>query len=329
MLESNKAITDDNSKFILKLTLLFLIIALFIFLCSCQLNNPYINPVNRKPLPNMNSTTPTLSNSKQNNTTNKSQEQLYIKREQVNIKPRDFGSSSGSIWADSPSPKNLVTEFKPTKPGDIVTVNIPEDLQYKPDAGAAGGATPTPKGESAKSFKFQVAGIEPGGDVYLRGVKNYIGNNGEERNVVVMAKMPRRNMNNSDINAADLTEVAVSESSNGGQSDYTTTGWDQTVSKKISNFSPDNTAQTASIDAERKDLDTQKKALADQQKSIAEQTDRLKKDRARLDAETARAKGILNAATSVGEGNTAAPSGAQPARAPANAAAAPPAGAGR
>lgn len=306
-------IPELNSKRLFQITFVLLLFSLVIFLASCQTrnNNQYGNRVNSVPLPNM-QPKPMLSNGIMNKGDfNKGQEQLYIKREQKSIKQRESGSSTGSIWADSSSPKSLVTEFKPSKPGDVVTVNIPENLQFKPDANTQAGSTAqnqnaqNQKVEPVKSFKFEVVGIEPGGDVYLRGVKNYTSDNGEQRNVVVMAKVPRRNINDSEINAKDLTEVAVNENVNGMQSDYASTGWDPVVSRKISGYAPDATAQLATLNAEKKDIETQKKSLAEQKKSLDAESERIKKDRKRLDTETARAKSIIDAATIVGSGSDA------------------------
>ncbi len=337
------SIPEPASNRIIKLTLLFLFLAIIIFLVSCQTNrnNPYGKRVGYSQF-SKNQPNAFLGKSllKTSGSNEKGKEQLYIKRELKSIKQKETGSTSGSIWADSASPKNLITEFKPSRPGDFVTVNIPEDLQYKADAAAPAatpGQTPAAKVEPVKSMKFEVAGIEPGGDVYLRGSKTYTDENGEQRNIMVLAKLPRKNINNTEINAKDLTEVAVDENLNGAGSNYSTTGWDQTVSRKVSGYSPDLSAQTAKFDAEKKELDVQKKALADQQKALTEGNDRLKKDRQRLDAEAARARSLLDAATVVSSSEnqastandaagTKTASGTAPANAPAAApaAAAPP-----
>jgi hypothetical protein len=278
------------------------VLSLCIFFVSC-VNDQYANRVSQVPLPMAN---PRASFSKGAHLGNlkgkKDKEQLYIKRDNLRIQSKEEGSTTGSLWADSASPKNLATEFKPSKAGDVVTVHIPEDLQYKPDEGNApskAGATAAPenKKEPVKSFKFEVVGIEPGGDVYLRGMKSYVSDTGDQRNIVVMAKVPRRNINNSQINANDLSEVAVNENSMGSQSEYTSTGWDKMVSKKITDSAPDLKAQTALAQEQQKEIDTQKKALAEQKKALDDQADRLRKDRARLDAtKTAQAPASPNAA---------------------------------
>ncbi|MES2614159.1 MAG: hypothetical protein V4591_01955 [Bdellovibrionota bacterium] len=299
MSPNNEIIFELSTKRLIQLTTLFMFLALAMFLASCQMSEPYGNRVGHAPLPNI-QPTPSYANKgiSQNNSVNKGQEQLYIKRDQLSIQPKEFGSSSGSIWADSSLPKSLATEFKPTRPGEVVTVNIPENLQFKDEAA---------KTEPAKSFKFEVAGIEPGGEVYLRGVKNYTAENGEQRNIIILAKIPRRDFNNSEINAKDLTEVAVHESSSTGESDYSSTGWDQTVSKKIAGYTPDVSTKTAALESEKKEVETQKKALADQQKALTDESERLKKDRKRLDAETARATNTQAKAPSAPQAPAAAP----------------------
>lgn len=327
-------IPELKSKWLIRITFLLLFLVFIIFLTSCQMGDQYRNRVGYTPLPKgqaSNSLAPQPSFNG-NKRFDKGQEQLYLKREQINIKQKEIGSSSGSIWADSAAPKNLMTEFKPSKPGDFVTVQIPENLQYKPEQNAqannAAGANSNQQAEPVKSMKFEVVGMEPGGDVFLRGTKNYTSENGEQRNIVVMAKVPRRSINSSEINAKDLTEVAVNENLNGAPSNYSTVGWDQVVSRKIANYTPDLSAQITQLDGQKKEIETQKKALADQQKSLADEAERLKKDRKRLDSETARAKSILDAATSVGESSepkTAA--GAPKANSPAGSAA-PPAASG-
>ena len=296
-----KKIPRPKEEKIIHFTLFLFFLSMLIFLVSCHSNAAYAQ--NK------------MDN--QNNYVKKEQEQFYIKRDELSIRQRETGSSSGSIWADSASPKGLVTEYKPTKTGDIVTVNIPEALQYKPESSAstpdatagANAKAPADKGDVVTSFKFEVVAIEPGGDVFLRGTKTYISDKGEQRTVMVVAKVPRRSINNSEINASDLTEVAVNETGAMGHSDYSSTGWDKTVSQKVSGSYTDSAKQNETLFAERKDLETQKKALADQLKTLKEDTERLKKDRQRLDQERAQAKSLLDSAVIVGDAKDAGAAG--------------------
>ena len=109
--------------------------------------------------------------------------------------------------------------------------------------------------------------------------------------------MPQRSLNKFEVDAKDLTQVAVNSVINGAASDYSSAGWDITTSRKVSGFAPDLNSAIASLDGQKKELDTQQKALKDQQKALTEEADRLKKDRNRLNAETAQAKQLLDSAT--------------------------------
>lgn len=263
-----------SKKFVLRFTIGFSILVLIIFFSSCHKANAQYT---------------------ENKEQTKGQEQLFIKRESLQIKSKEGGSTTGSIWSDAPQPKSLATEYQPTHTGEIVTVNIPESLQYKPGTEQPNSNT-NQKYDPIKSLKFEIVGFEPGGDVYLRATKNYISESGEQRSIMVMAKIPQRNLNKFEINANDLTQLAVNSSINGEISDYSSAGWDLTTSRKISGFAPDLNSAIASLDGQKKELDIQQKSLKDQQKSITEETERLKKDRARLDSQTAQAKKILDSA---------------------------------
>lgn len=275
-----------SKKFVLRFTIVFFIIVLLVFFTSCKAY----------------SQTSTLQNTN-NNTSNKTdnlknQEQLFIKRENLQIKNKEAGSSSGSIWADSTQPKGLVTDYQPTHIGDVLTVTIPEDLQFTPPADQANAAN-AQKFDPVKSLKFEVIGIEPGGDVFLRATKNYVSETGENRSILVMAKMPQRNLNKFEISANELTQVAVNTNINGATSDYSYSGWDKIVSRKVSGFAPDLNSMATALEGKTKELETQQKALKDQQKSLQDEADRVKKDRERLNSETAKAKQLLDSATIV------------------------------
>ncbi|KAB8027974.1 hypothetical protein [Fluviispira multicolorata] len=292
-----------SKKFVLRLTFLFVIIALIIFFSSCT---PTFNASaqNFTPRPLVGNLNDPQSDSlekkiERNNSTEnpRNQEQLFIKRENLSIKSREAGSTSGSIWADSMQPKSLATDFQPAHVGEIITVNIPEDLQYKPDtAPQAGAGASSQKYDPIKSMKFEVVGFEPGGDVYLRGSKTYVSETGETKSLLVMAKIPQRSLNKFEVDAKEITQIAVTENNSGQVSDYSAAGWDLTVSRKLSGYAPDLNTAMASLDGQKKELETQKNALKEQEKSLKDEADRLKKDRSRLDAETAQAKKILESA---------------------------------
>ena len=289
-----------SKKFVVRFTIGFVLIVLIIFFTSCKANAQVVPSPGAIPLPvkqaEMFDPNSTKQDKNENTENSKGQERLFIKRENLQIKLKEPGSSSGSIWADSSQPKSLSTEYQPTRAGEVITVTIPDDLQYKPAADQASGSTDQ-KFDPVKSLKFEIVGFEPGGDVYLRGSKTYVNESGEQRSVMVMAKMPQRSLNKFEVDAKELTQVAVNSKINGASSDYSSAGWDVTTSRKVSGFAPDLNSAIASLDGQKKEMDIQQKALKDQQKALAEEADRLKKDRNRLNAETAQARQLLDSAT--------------------------------
>ncbi|WP_186647602.1 hypothetical protein [Fluviispira vulneris] len=301
-----------SKKIVLRLTILFAIIAMIIFFSSCAPNRVYAQNLPIRPLVgNING--PQNNNEdlkiEKNNPVDipRGQEQLFIKRENLSIKTREAGSSSGSIWTDSMQPKSLATEYQPSHVGETITVNIPDDLQFKdspnpaqPPAGGAAPATPPASGQKydqVKSMKFEIVGFEPGGDVYIRGTKNYISDTGESKNILIMAKLPQRSLNKFEVDAKEITQIAINENSNGQSSEYSAAGWDMTVSRKLSGYAPDMNTTIAALDGQKKELETQRNALKEQQKALKNDEERIKKDRSRLDAEMAQAKKLLDSAT--------------------------------
>ncbi len=231
-------------------------------------------------------------------------EYLYAKKERVIVKRKETGSPTGSMWADAGQSRDLFAEDRPQRVGDIVTITIPEDLRYaSTPGGAAASATPAAgptalgsersgasesasapgvgTGESLKDFRMEIVGVESTGDVYLRGVREYRGQNGN-RMIAVNAKVPRRNLRSSVLDARALTAVTVNEDVDGVIADYQTPGWDKVVSRKISGFVPDVNSELASIEDARKELDVQREALRQQTQALQEERDRLLKDRARM-----------------------------------------------
>lgn len=294
------ALVQPGSRALIRFTVLGIVITFMFVLFSCRAPN---TGRGRPP-------TPEISPAR----LEKSQDPLYIKRETLNVKPKDPGSKTGSIWADSSDPRTLFSEFKPTKMGDVVTVNIPDDLQFKwPGLSSPGAKSKDDKGskdskdskkegggdtskasadlakvgettqaifEPVKRFKMEIVAIDT--NIYLRGVRNFKGKNGEQMQIGVFAKVPRRVVNSFEIDARELTEVAVSENSNGAMSDYGAPGWDVTVSRKLSGFNPDVTAEMAALEGVRNELVTFQKSLEERQKALNDETERLKKDRERL-----------------------------------------------
>lgn len=283
-----------SKKFVIRFTIIFGVLALIIFFISCtKAHAQSIQPSQALPLPR--GLEPNNTNN-QSATPEKDQERLFIKREKLQIKLSEPGSTTGSIWADSNQPKSLATEYQPTRAGEVITVSIPEDLQFKAPEQANANEQ---KYDPVKSLKFEIVGFEPGGDVFLRGTKNYVSESGEQKSIMIMAKMPQRNLNKFEIDAKDLTQVAVNSSNNGMISEYSAAGWDLTVSRQLSGYAPDLNAGIAALDGQKKALETQQQALKEQQKALTEEADRLKKDRSRLNTEAAQARELLDSATVV------------------------------
>lgn len=288
-----------SKKFVVRFTIIFVILALIIFFASCTqaqaqiIPSPQDLPLPKDKIIEMN------EGKSQFLPKEKEQEHLFIKREKMQIKLKEPGSTTGSIWADSSQPKSLATEYQPTHTSEVITVSIPEDLQFKApeQANNTPATSNNQKYDPVKSLKFEIVGFEPGGDVFLRGSKNYVSESGEQKNIMIMAKMPQRNLNKFEIDAKDLTQVAVSSTNNGMLSEYSAAGWDLTASRLLSGYAPDLNAGIAALDGQKKELETQQKALKDQQKALTDEADRLKKDRNRLNAETAQAKQLFDAAT--------------------------------
>jgi hypothetical protein len=282
----------------------------------------------------------------------KKPETLWIKRDTLRVKPRDEGSTTGSIWADAATPRELFADEKPRKAGETVTVLIPEDLRYVPEAqdeagaknskgtgkGAVGAAAdgktrdnetkvrdpleggftdPYSVGAAAslpiaplESVKMEIVSFEPGGDVFLRGVKTYRNGLGETRDVTVFAKVPERLVGSYEVDARDLTQVALTEQVNGQSAEYASTGWDATLSRKLAGYAPDINAELQALEDVRQELKVSQDALKDRARAMADERDRVQKERRRNFEETERLKAAIQGqgspATTGGQGNGAA-----------------------
>jgi|GEM_PF-646758 len=276
-------------------------------------------------------------------------ETLYLKRETLRIKPKDEGSTTGSLWADTEVPRQLLADEKPVRQGEMVSISIPDELQFSPPggasgaglnalgtggkktaaAGAPGGAgaggpaapagTAGAKGKAAQdanglpaltdpntvgvlgelapapitNFKMQIVGMEPGGDVFLRGVKTYANSLGEKRNVTLFAKLPARQLNSFEVDARDLTELALTEEVGGQSAEYASTGWDPVVSRKLAGYSPDINAELQALEDVRRELATEQDALKDRARAMSDERTRMQKDRQRGADENQRLKDAL------------------------------------
>jgi hypothetical protein len=239
-------------------------------------------------------------------------DQLYLKRNEVVIKNSESGSSTGSIWADSREPRSLLVDASPSKEGQTITVTIPEELRFDPKGNTADSGkekdkksvTDAPKDGSAqglkltdpdeaspaqraalrpiKALKMQIVGFEPSGDVYLRGVRKYTGANGEENSIMVLAKVPRRQLNTFQLDARELTDVVVNEDLGGRTREYSAQGWDEIVSRRLSGFSPDMNSELASLDALKDEIRTAQSSLRDQARANEMERERIRKERNRM-----------------------------------------------
>lgn len=247
-------------------------------------------------------------------------DQLYLKRDEFVIKNRESGSGTGSIWADAQEPRTLLADPSPNKEGQTVTINIPTELQFDPksvtitdnkkgkdkkssdksnkekDEAADGlkltdpdDASPTLQVAQAplKSIKMQIVGFEPGGDVYLRGTRRFTNANGEENMTMILAKVPRRAMTGYEIDARELTDVAINEDLGGRQKEYSAPGWDEMISRRLAGFSPDLKSEMGAIDGLRDEIRTAQNALREQAKANEMERERIRKERDRMAAQAA------------------------------------------
>ncbi|MEN9826021.1 MAG: hypothetical protein RI953_1766 [Pseudomonadota bacterium] len=293
----------DHSRRLLQWTLIGIIIAFTVLLFSCQTPpRPYIPLQARK----FDAARP-----------ERELDQLYIRRNEMTIKNTETGSTTGSIWADSKEPKNFLVDASPSREGQTITVMIPDELQFDPkaDAGDASGANKgkdkKPSGKETanknddqnglkltnpdeaspsnklamrpiKSFKMQIVAFEPTGDVFLRGTRKYLGANGEENTTMVLAKVPRRLLTGFELDARELTDVAVSEDLGGRTREYAAPGWDEMVSRRLAGFTPDLNSESAALDTLRDEIKTAQASLREQAKANEMERERIRNERNRM-----------------------------------------------
>ncbi len=291
----------ENSSKLLKLTLSGIIITFTVLLFSCQ--SMPLSPGFSRPIPQAFPA----------DVSDKGADQLFLQRNEVQIRNREQGSSTGSIWADAQDPRTLTSDAAPSREGQMVTVVIPDDLQFSPNSVMSpekksdartdknqkdkkdngiqltdpDTASPSIQVSQAplKTFKMQIIGFEPGGDVYLRGTRRFANATGDETTTMVLAKVPRRYLNGYSIDARDLTEVAVNENIAGKLREYSAPGWDEMVSRRLAGFSPDLRSEMGALDGLRDEIKLAQKALRDQAQANELERDRLRKERERLEAQ--------------------------------------------
>ena len=298
----------ENSAKLLKLTVSGLVITFTVLLFSCQTPPPRSAgafPQTRR-----------FDATKQE----RELDQLYLKRDELIIKNRENGSSTGSIWADANDPRTLLADSAPNREGQTVTVLIPDELQFDPKSVVAAEAnkgkdkkagdkskkenddsesglkltdpdtaspalqvTQTP----IKTFKMQIVGFEPGGDVYLRGLRRFTSANGEENMTMILAKVPRRVLTSYELDARELTDVAVNEDVAGRQKEYSAPGWDEIVSRRLAGFSPDLKSEMGVIDGMRDEIRAAQNSLREQAKANEMERERIRKERERMATQAA------------------------------------------
>jgi hypothetical protein len=301
-------LVEPNSKLLLRVTVGALVLVFAIVLCSCTTPQQGVGDPSQ-PVP--------VKKREPVQLPSKGGEQLYVKRDSVIIKKRETGSHTGSLWADTKPPRSLYSEEKPSRTGEVVVVTIPEALRYSAPAPSAGGAgkagaaaggkdtggkemvmtDPSTVGvlgsstaEPLTEIPMEIVAIEPTGDVFLRGTREYTTNQGTDRKVSLMAKVPRRALTGYSIDAKQLTAITVHEDFEGNVSDYAANGWDKVVSRKLAGFVPDLNAELATLEDVRAELAANQKALREQQNGIREERERLLKERVRLQEALAKAE---------------------------------------
>ncbi|MEY2987998.1 MAG: hypothetical protein RJB13_1519 [Pseudomonadota bacterium] len=296
----------ENSSKLLKLTLSGIVITFTVLLFSCQ---------SLPQSPNFNRPIPQAFPSE---VSDKGADRLFLQRSEVQIRNREQGSSTGSIWADAQDPRTLTSDAAPSKEGQTITVVIPDELQFSPQSvtsvekksDAKDDKKQSSKNENGiqlsdpdfaspslqlsqapmKEFKMQIVGFEPGGDVYLRGTRRFSGATGDETTAMVLAKVPRRYLNGYSIDARDLTDVAVNENIAGKLREYSAPGWDEMVSRRLAGFSPDLKSEMGALDGLRDEIKIAQKALREQAQANELERERLRKERERLESQGTQAR---------------------------------------
>jgi hypothetical protein len=188
----NEDFGDYKKSFVLRVTLCGIIATILMLLVSCQ------STARRYPLPRQ---SPEMQRG--DNRT----DPLYIRRESARVVPRVPESLPGSIYAATRKPLDLFSDETPNLAGEFVTIQIPDDLQFKPQQANKNGDQKQGKGNAernnkdpeaaliealskdipsiahantqglvaAKSLKMEIVAVD-NGTVYLRGSKTFIDN---------------------------------------------------------------------------------------------------------------------------------------------------------
>ena len=136
--ESSLVQSESNALF--KMTVFLMLLVFTWLLISCQTTTP------RKR---------SFAQNRSEEAFEKQPDVLFLKRENLSIKPRYQGSTTGSIWADTQSPRELIADARPSRAGEMITVTIPESLRFasfpsaQKTAGAKGAAQKDAQGNAS------------------------------------------------------------------------------------------------------------------------------------------------------------------------------------
>lgn len=291
---------DIERSFVFKVTIVGIVFTLGVVLMSCQ------STARRLPIPSAN-----ISGSTQK----QDSENVYVKRDSMQILPKETSSEHGSIYAANRRPLNLFSEDAPQLPGDSVVIQIPEQLLFKPQSKKENGKdrqalTPTEKGKPKtdeeilkllntnpaqlassdqstdspiQELKVQIIGIDQSGRVFLKGVKQFSGlasKDGRDSSIMLTASIPATALKSKNILATDLSQIEVSTLRDGKASLYQTDGWDLVVSRKLAGYAPDLDDDMQKLKEFQDEVTNEQQSLTQRFRSLKAEQSRFKKEQA-------------------------------------------------
>ena len=199
---------------------------------------------------------------------------LYLKNEELVIKSVVLKSQTGSIWGDAPTPRSLYGFERIETLGEILDVQIPSEFRNE----ATGNQS-----SDIENIKMKIMGKDELGNLILKGGQAYKNEKGETRRFLVEAKVSPFSQNSQFVSAKDLKDIRVEESAEGISQTFVSTGWDKSVTRRVSGSAPDVKSATASLEAEKNLVQDQKKVLDERIQSLNLEKERLAKDRKRFE----------------------------------------------
>jgi flagellar basal body L-ring protein FlgH len=284
----NSEFVSAKSNSVFKVTIFLLLFVFILLLFSCEHN--YVKE-------NLNKET-SYKETNENKKIQKIVEPIYVKKKSLVLKNIEDKSGTGSIWADTKKPRELFSTDKPKKTGELVTVLIPEDLQFKwPGAKKPADEKQAGEGvgeigneiekETITKLNMQIIAFDNTGDVFLKANRNFKTSNGEFQNQTIIAKIPASKVNGFEISAKDISEVSISTegtpNNTGNDNEYASTGWDKNVSRILSGYRPDIDSSLQALEKVKEEVAMSQKNLKDSRKTIEEERERLFKDRQRIE----------------------------------------------